>query len=118
VVFTWTSPDSTRGTTLTPLPTNGSEDAFLNVDHQVLDNIFIAHRVTSPLLFGFREAGSLGGKQELLDALAITQATEVTPKQRKIEKVYNMLARINGITEPFKLRKYQIIDLTEETEDQ
>lgn len=119
VVFTWTPPDTSRGTTLTPLPTNGSEDAFLNVDHQILDNIFIAHRVTSPLLFGFREAGSLGGKQELLDALSITQATEITPKQRKIEKVYNMLAKVNDIQTPFKLRKYQIEDLEEtKNEDQ
>ena len=116
VVFTWTPPDTARGTTLTPLPTNGSEDAFLNVDHQILDNIFIAHRVTSPLLFGFREAGSLGGKQELLEALSITQGTEISPKQRKIEKVYNMLARINGITTPFKLRKYTI-EQPEETEE-
>lgn len=114
VVFTWTPPDATRGTTLTALPTNGSEDAFLNVDRQVLDNIFIAHRVTSPLLFGFREAGSLGGKQELLDALAITQATEITPKQQKIEKVFNMLARVNGITTPFTLKKYTIIEATNE----
>lgn len=114
IVMTWTDPDAQRGTTLTALPTNGSEDAFLNVDHQVLDNVFIAHRVTSPLLFGFREAGSLGGKQELLDALAITQATEITPKQRKIEKVYNMLAAINGVTTPFKLKRYTL----EETEEQ
>lgn len=114
IVFTWTPADATRGTALNPLPTNGSEDAFLNVDHQVLDNVFIAHRVTSPLLFGFREAGSLGGKQELVDALAITQATEITPKQRKIEKIYNMLAKINGINTPFKLRKYSLEETDEE----
>jgi len=114
IVFTWTPADATRGTALTALPTNGSEDAFLNVDHQVLVNVFIAHRVTSPLLFGFREAGSLGGKQELLDALAITQATEITPKQRKIEKIYNMLAKINGITTPFKLRKYSLEEIDED----
>lgn len=110
VVFTWTPTDAARGTTLTALPTNGSEDAFLNVDRQILDNIFIAHRVTSPLLFGIREQGSLGGRQELEDALKITQATEITPKQRKIEAIYNRLAEINGINTPFKLRKYKLTD--------
>jgi len=110
VVFTWTPPDATRGTTLTPLPTNGSEDAFLNVDRQVLDNIFIAHRVVSPMLFGIREAGTLGGRAELEEALQIAQATEITPKQNKIEKVFNDLAKVNEITTTFKLKKYKITE--------
>jgi len=117
VVFTWTEPDSPRGTTLTPLPTNGSEDAFLNVDRSVLDNIFVAHSVTSPMLFGIREAGSLGGKQELEESLGIFQATDISPKQGKIEGVFNGLAKINEIRTIYKLLKYMIEEEQVDTED-
>jgi hypothetical protein len=117
VVFTWTPPDSTRGTTLTPLPTNGSEDAFLNVDRAVLDNIFIAHSVTTPLLFGIREAGTMGGRAELEESLGIFQATEITPKQAKIESPYNMIAKIAEAGTEFRFGKYKLAEEEVDVED-
>lgn len=117
IVFTWTPADSTRGTTLTPLPTNGSEDAFLGTDRQIQENVFVAHRVTNPMLFGIRIAGSLGGQNELEQDLAIYQATEISPKQLKIETGFNRLAAINEVPGRFKLKKYSLQEEEVDTED-
>jgi hypothetical protein len=60
------------------------------------------------MLYGVFVAGQLGGRLELQESLEIYQAVYVGYRQRDIENVLNKLARINGIIEPIKLKKYII----------
>ncbi len=107
ILMTWNEEEG-NATTATPLPTAGNEDAFMNVEQQVRTNIFVAHGVTNPLLFGIQVPGSLGGKEELAESLEIYQATDINPKQLTIEKVFSRLSRLNGIPEEIKLAKYKL----------
>jgi len=95
-------------TQITPLPTNGSEDAFMNTEMRAQENIFIIHEVVNPLLFGIRVPGQLGGGDELEESLSIFQSTYIDSKQEIIEDVLNMLARINGLVEELKLKPYVV----------
>jgi hypothetical protein len=72
------------------------------------EEILIGHSVTSPLLFGIRTEGQLGGRTELLEALAIFQSTYIDGRQRVVQKQLDKLAYHSGVNEPIKFRKYQI----------
>lgn len=93
---------------LTPINLNDSDERFIMLHKEMMDEIFIGHGVTDPQLFGVRVPGELGGKDQLLENLAIFQSTYVNNKQKVIEKQLNKLAGFAGVTEPIKFRKYEI----------
>lgn len=76
---------------LEPIQMNDSDDRFLMLQKQVQEEIFVAHSVTNPQLFGIRVAGELGGKDELLESLAIFQSTYISGKQKVIEDQLNKI---------------------------
>lgn len=114
IIFTWNEAEG-NATTFTPLPTSGSEDAFLAVEQQVRENIFVAHGITNPLLMGIMVPGSLGGKDELQESLEIFNITSIRPKQSIIERSLSRIGRINGSTQNLILAEYTFIDKAEET---
>lgn len=93
---------------LTPINLNDSDERFIMLHKEMMEEIFIGHGVTDPQLFGVRVPGELGGKDQLLENLAIFQSTYVNNKQKVIEKQLNKLAGFAGVTEPIKFRKYEI----------
>jgi hypothetical protein len=62
----------------------------------IQEEIFVGHKVTSPMLFGVRTEGQLGGRAEMVDAFNLFQNTYITPKQLNIEFVFNMFAPVKG----------------------
>jgi hypothetical protein len=93
---------------LVPIQMNDSDERFILIHKEMMTEIFIGHSVTSPMLFGIREAGSLGGKSELLEALAIFQSTYINGKQSIIEKELNKIAAFAGVTEKIVFADYEI----------
>tara|TARA_R110000851_G_scaffold8_1_gene60 strand:- start:1028 stop:2149 length:1122 start_codon:yes stop_codon:yes gene_type:complete len=93
---------------LIPLEMNSSDERFILLHREMLTEIFIGHSVTSPLLFGIRTEGQLGGRSELLEALAIFQSTYISSKQTILEKAFNKLAVFAGVTEKMELKQYSI----------
>jgi hypothetical protein len=91
-----------------PINLNDSDERFIMLHKEMMDEILIGHSVTNPLLFGIKTAGELGGKDQLLESLAIFQSTYITPKQKLIEKQLDKLARFAGVTEPIMFKKYNI----------
>lgn len=69
---------------------------YLQLSETVRDNIFYAHRVTSPMLFGVRVAGELGGRNELLEAYEVFDRAYVAPKRQQMERVFTMLYQAMG----------------------
>jgi hypothetical protein len=94
--------------TLTPIGLNDSDERFIMLHKEMKEEIFIGHEVTSPMLFGIRTEGQLGGRSEMLEALAIFQSTYVRYKQEMIEKQFDKLAKWAGVVEPIKFKKYTI----------
>jgi len=89
-----------------PIEMNNSDGRFMLLEEQSQKSILYAHRVANPVLFGIETPGSLGSRNEILEALELFQNSYITPKQNLLEKVFNRLARINGITDNLIIRKY------------
>jgi len=80
-----------------PIPTNGNDDRFNLLSEKVNSNLFIAHSVTNPMLFGVKTAGQLGGRSELVEAFELFQNTYINNKQIILEKFWNEVLYIKGI---------------------
>jgi hypothetical protein len=75
-----------------------SKEDFANVDTLIQTNIFAGHQIVSPMLFGIKTEGQLGGTTELQAAYEIFKNTYANDKQHFIESVFNELATIKGAT--------------------
>ena len=74
-----------------------------------MSGIFTGHRVTNPAIFSVKEEGGLiNNSNELLDSLEMFQSMYVKPKQIFLEKIFNKLARINGITDELHITEYKL----------
>lgn len=57
----------------------------------VQQEIFVAHKVNSPMLFGVRVEGQLGGRSELIEAYEMFHHAYIEPRQQKIDDVFSYL---------------------------
>lgn len=70
----------------------------------VQQEIFSGHKITSPMLFGIKTEGQLGGRSELRDAYQLFQNTYVNAKQRALEETINYLYKFNDVTAKLVLK--------------
>jgi hypothetical protein len=91
-----------------PINLNDSDERFLLLHKEMMEEIFIGHSVTDPQLFGVRVPGELGGKDQLLQNLAIFQSTYIANKQKVLQKQLDKLSRFAGVVEPIIFNKYKI----------
>ena len=71
---------------------------YLQLSETVRDNIFYAHRVTSPMLFGVRVEGALGGRNELKQAYEVFDRSYVAPKREQMDRMFTMMFNAMGNT--------------------
>jgi DNA-binding MarR family transcriptional regulator len=76
----------------------------------VQQEIFSGHKVTSPMLFGVKTEGQLGGRAELREASELFQNTYVNAKQRSLEETINYLYKFNDVTAQLELKKTEPIN--------
>lgn len=76
----------------------------------VQQEIFSGHKVSSPMLFGIKTEGQLGGRSEMREAYELFQNTYVNTKQRNIEETINYLYKFNDLTALLELRKTEPIN--------
>lgn len=75
----------------------------------VQQEIFSGHKITSPMLFGVKTEGQLGGRAELREASELFQNTYVNAKQRSIEEIVNYLLKFNDIIAEVEIKKTEPI---------
>lgn len=75
----------------------------------VQQEIFSGHKITSPMLFGIKTEGQLGGRSELRDAYQLFQNTYVNAKQRALEETINYLYKFNDVTAKLELKQTEPI---------
>ena len=91
---------------ITPIQYNTSRDAlFVTLNDQIIQNILSGHSVNSPMLFGYQQAGKLGGSNELEQSYKNFDRDVITPAQSLIEKTLNKLLEINGLRGRIKIDK-------------
>lgn len=90
---------------------------FEQLNKQVEQEIFIGHRITSPMLFGVKTEGQLGGRDEISEAYEIFKSTYIQPEQKIIENIFNEILELKGFSGRVKLKEVQPLTekLSEET---
>lgn len=83
--------------------TNLTKEDFTNVNDLIQQEIFSCHQVTSPMLFGIKTEGQLGGRSEIRDAYQIFQNTYVNERQQQHEVTFNKLMKLAGIVGEFEI---------------
>ena len=78
--------------------TSLTKEDFTNVNNLVQQEIFAGHQITSPMLFGIKTEGQLGGRSEIRDAYEIFNNTFVNERQQAHEEVFNKLMNLAGVT--------------------
>lgn len=71
-----------------PIPQNGADDYYYNVNEMVTQKILTAHRITSPMILGIKTPGQLGGRDEVTDAYLLLVNTVIRPFQQNILSVF------------------------------
>ena len=82
---------------ISDLTNTNSDKIFESLIPNITQEIITGHKITSGMLFGIKEPGSLGGRSEILDAWNIFQSSYVAPKQKEIERVFNFFAEVMGV---------------------
>jgi DNA-binding MarR family transcriptional regulator len=85
-----------------------TKEDFQQVDNLITQNLFSVHQVTSPMLFGIRVPGQLGGRSELVDAYEIYKNTYVDDKQEAVAEVFNEVNKFRGCPEVVMIPKEPI----------
>lgn len=82
-----------------------SDKMFDILNKTVQQEIFCGHKITSPMLFGIRTEGQLGGRTELLEANELFRNNYIQPRQQHLLEVFNGIAQLMGYTEKLRIRQ-------------
>jgi hypothetical protein len=109
------SPSKDNGSEITNLNGNDLHERYINMSQRVKESIFIGHRVTNPILFGVKEEGQLGARNELDLAYEIFTNTYVAERQNTLLRTIKKLAFYeiqNPNIEILSLKPIDTVDLT------
>ena len=81
-----------------------TKEDFTNVNNLIQAEVFTAHQITSPILFGIKESGQLGARNEIRDAYEIFNNTYVANQQQQLESVFTKFRNLKGEQGEFKIQ--------------
>ena len=106
LVIDFTDGDPNRTPEIIQLTGNDFDKRYEALNKTIQEEIFVGHKVTSPMLFGVRTEGQLGGRNEMATAFQLFQNTYITPKQIQIE---NVLGELFGWGDRVKIKHVEPI---------
>lgn len=77
------------------METTDLDEKFISIMEAKEQDIFTAHKVTSPILFGVATEGALGQRNEMIDAWELFKRTYIIPHQNIITGCLNGLLSVN-----------------------
>ena len=91
-----------------PIPVNGQDERFINLNTQITQEIYTAHGVTSPMLFGIKDQTGLGNNaDELRTAAELYQNIHIDGEQQILEDLFNEIINYNGLPKVLKIQKIE-----------
>jgi len=81
-----------------------TKEDFTNVNNLIQAEVFTAHQITSPILFGIKESGQLGARNEIRDAYEIFNNTYVSNQQQQLETIFTKFRNLKGEQGEFKIQ--------------
>jgi DNA-binding Lrp family transcriptional regulator len=106
-----------RGSEVTTLNGNDLDKRYMELKKDVRQEIFTGHKVSSPMLFGVKTEGQLGGRAEIAEAYELFQNTYISKRQRILEKIFNKFAALRGCKANLKLAPTSAINANVFSED-
>jgi hypothetical protein len=109
------APSKDNGSEITSLNGNDLHERYTEMSKRVKESIFIGHRVTNPILFGVKEEGQLGARNELDLAYEIFTNTYIAERQNTLLRTIKKLAFYEikrTDIEIIPLKPIDVIDLT------
>ena len=88
--------DKDRAAIIQDLSAGDFADKYNALNNTIQQEIFVGHKITSPMIFGVRVEGQLGGRAEMIDAFNLFTNTYVEPRQQVQERVYDLFAPVKG----------------------
>jgi len=79
-----------------------TKEDFTNVNNLIQQEVFAAHQVTSPQLFGIQGTSAFS-RNELRDAYEIFNNTYVSERQQELEETFTWLRNLKGEVGEFKI---------------
>jgi hypothetical protein len=90
-----------------PIQPTDLDKQFDILNNTIQQEIFVAHRVTSPMFMGIRVEGQLGGRNEMIDSFKLFQQNEIKPDQKHFEKLFNYIAEFNGVADAYRVEELE-----------
>jgi DNA-binding MarR family transcriptional regulator len=87
-----------RGVEILQLNGNDFDKRFDILNKTVQREIYAGHQVTDPALFGIKEDGIFTSRNQLVDSFELFQNTYINNRQQFIERVFNELASLQGLS--------------------
>lgn len=98
--------------TVIPIQPNELDKQFDLLNKQVQEEIFVAHKITSPMFFGIRTEGQLGGRSEMIDSFKLFEQNYVKPIQQHFEMLFTYLANQSGATATIEVKPLEMFKPT------
>jgi hypothetical protein len=98
--------------TVIPIQPNELDKQFNLLNDQVQQEIFVAHKITSPMFFGIRTEGQLGGRSEMIDSFKLFEQNYVRPIQQHFETLFTYLANKSGAVATIKVEPLEMFKPT------
>lgn len=98
--------------TVIPIQPNELDKQFDLLNNQVQEEIFVAHKITSPMFFGIRVEGQLGGRSEMIDSFKLFEQNYVKPIQQHFEQLFNYLAQKSGSSAKIEVKPLEMFKPT------
>jgi hypothetical protein len=81
-----------------------TKEDFTNVNNLIQQEIFAGHQITSPILFGIKESGQLGGRNEIRESYEIFNNTYINNRQLILEAIFTKFRNLKGEQGEFKIQ--------------
>jgi hypothetical protein len=81
-----------------------TKEDFTNVNNLIQQEIFAGHQITSPILFGIKESGQLGGRNEIRESYEIFNNTYINNRQLILETIFTKFRNLKGEQGQFKIQ--------------
>jgi DNA-binding Lrp family transcriptional regulator len=105
------SDDPAKAPTVLDLSNTDLDKHFEILNKTTEQQIFAGHQVTSPILFGIKTEGQLGGRSEMRDSFEIFKSTYINDKQRALETLFTEISKLWGIDDEMVIAPIEPIQL-------
>jgi hypothetical protein len=94
---------------------NANDDYYILLEERVSSRVLTAHRITSPLLLGIKDAsGFSSNAEEIKTAYAHFVGTVIEPERKKLLKSFNKIVNLTGLTAKLEVIPSEILIIQDE----